>query len=135
MTDERGFAADESPGPVTGVGGVFLKSRDPRALATWYRSVLGLRVEAWGGALLRYDAPQHPPMLAWNVFNQTTDYFEPSKCQVMINYAVDDLDALLGKLAARGVSVIKRDDNDPNGRFAWILDPDGNKVELWEPQR
>lgn len=125
----------ESAGHITGVGGVFLKSPNPKALATWYQDVLGLKVEPWGGALLRYDAPQHPPKLAWNVFDQSTEYFAPSTCDVMINYAVDNLVALLTKVQASGVAVINRDDSDPNGKFAWILDPDGNKVELWEPKR
>lgn len=82
--------AAEPAGHVTGVGGIFFKAQDPKALAAWYRDVLGLPLEAWGGALLRHDAPQHPPV---------------------------------------------GDDTDPNGRFAWILDPEGHKVELWQPKR
>jgi predicted enzyme related to lactoylglutathione lyase len=134
MGSQPGSSDDDSAGHIVGVGGVFLKSRDPKALATWYQDVLGLKLEAWGGAILHYDAPQHPPVLAWNAFSQSTDYFEPSTRDTMINYAVDNLDALLGKVQAKGISVLKRDDDDPNGKFAWILDPDGNKVELWEPK-
>lgn len=122
-------------GHITGVGGIFFKAKDPKALAAWYRDVLGMPVEAWGGAALRYDAPQHPPALAWNAFPTSTKYFEPSKSGLMINYAVDDMDALLVRLRSKGVKILKRDDSDPNGRFAWILDPEGNKVELWEPKR
>ena len=122
-------------GHITGVGGIFFKAKDPKALAAWYRDVLGMPVEAWGGAVLRYDAPQHPPALAWNAFPTSTKYFEPSKSGLMINYAVDDMDALLVRLRSKGVKILKRDDSDPNGRFAWILDPEGNKVELWEPKR
>jgi len=125
-------AAAEAAGHVTGVGGVFFKAKDPKALAAWYRDVLGLPVEAWGGAALRYDAPKHPPALAWNAFPDSTRYFAPSTSPFMINYAVDDMDALLARLNARGVTVLKRDDSDPNGRFAWILDPEGNKIELWQ---
>jgi len=125
--------AGSSPGRIIGVGGVFLKSRDPKALAAWYQDVLGLSLEAWGGALFPSDAPQRSPMLAWNLFSQSTDYFAPSTREVMINYAVDNLDALLSKALAKGVSALKRDDSDPNGKFAWLLDPDGNKIELWEP--
>ncbi len=130
-------SADSAPPPghVTGVGGIFFKAKDPKALAAWYRDVLGLPVEAWGGAALHYDAPKHPPVLAWNAFPATTKYFAPSESGLMINYAVDDMDALLARLKAKNVTVIKRDDKDPNGRFAWILDPEGNKVELWEPKR
>ncbi len=129
--------AESAPpaGHITGVGGIFFKAKDPKALAAWYRDVLGMPVEVWGGAALRYDAPKHPPALAWNAFPASTKYFAPSTSGLMIDYAVDDMDALLARLQAKGVTVLKRDDNDPNGRFAWILDPEGNKVELWEPKR
>lgn len=125
----------EPAGRVTGVGGVFFKAKDPKALAAWYRDVLGLPMEAWGGAALRYDAPEHPPALIWSAFPAATNYFAPSTSAFMINYAVDDMDALLARLRAKGVEILKRDDNDSNGRFAWILDPEGNKIELWEPKR
>ena len=128
-------ASDPPPGHVTGVGGVFFKAKDPKVLAAWYRDVLGLPVEAWGGAALRYDAPKHPPTMAWNAFPASTKYFEPSNSGWMINYAVDDMDAMVARLQSKGVTIIKRDDSDPYGRFAWILDPEGNKIELWEPKR
>lgn len=128
-------APAESPGHVTGVGGVFFKAKDPKALAAWYHDALGMPMEAWGGAALRYDAPKHPPKLAWSAFPDSTKYFAPSTSAFMINYAVDDLDALLARLHAKGIEVLKRADDDANGRFAWILDPEGNKVELWEPKR
>jgi len=121
-------------GRITGVGGVFFKAKDPQALAAWYRDVLGLPLEAWGGAALRYDAPGHPPALIWSTLPASTDYFAPSAGGFMINYAVDDMDAFLARLSAKGVAVLKRTDDDDNGRFAWILDPDGNKIELWEPK-
>ncbi|MBI3677827.1 MAG: VOC family protein [Proteobacteria bacterium] len=120
-------------GHITGLGGIFFKSEDPKALAAWYRDVLGLHVEDWGGALLRYDAPGHPPQLVWSPFAQNTDYMAPSTREFMLNFAVDDLDAFLAKLKQKGVAVLKRDE-DPNGKFAWILDPDGTKIELWEPK-
>ncbi|BFI96159.1 MAG: VOC family protein [Rhodanobacter sp.] len=128
-------AAALPAGHITGVGGVFFKARDPKALAAWYRDVLGMPVEAWGGVALRYDAPRHPPAVAWNAFPASTKYFAPSTGGWMIDYTVDDMDAMLARLKSRGVQVLKRDDKDPNGRFAWILDPEGNKVELWEPKR
>lgn len=132
-------SAADAPAPpaghVTGVGGVFFKAKDPKALAAWYRDVLGVPVESWGGAAMHYDAPKHPPVLAWNAFPANTKYFEPSTSGWMINYAVDDMDAMLARLKAKDVKIIKRDDSDPNGRFAWILDPEGNKIELWEPKR
>jgi catechol 2,3-dioxygenase-like lactoylglutathione lyase family enzyme len=130
---ESESASAASAGHITGVGGVFFKAKDPKALAAWYRDVLGMPIEAWGGAALRYDAPKHPPVLAWNAFPATTKYFAPSDSEFMINYAVDDMDAFVARLRAKGVEILKREDDD-NGRFAWILDPDGHKIELWEPK-
>lgn len=135
MANPSGSAAAEPAGHITGVGGVFFKAKDPKALAAWYRDVLGMPVQAWGGAALRYDAPDHPPALAWNAFPASTTYFAPSTGDFMVNYAVDAMDPLLARLHAKGVTILKRDDEDPNGRFAWILDPEGNKIELWEPKR
>jgi predicted enzyme related to lactoylglutathione lyase len=124
----------DTPGHITGVGGIFVKSKDPKALAAWYRDVLGIQIESWGGAALRYDAPEHPPVLVWNAFPQTTKYMTPSTREFMLDFAVDDLDAYLAKLKAKGVVVLKRDDSDPDGKYAWILDPDGTKIELWQPK-
>jgi predicted enzyme related to lactoylglutathione lyase len=123
----------ESAGHITGVGGIFFKAKDPKALAAWYRDVLGLPLQNWGGAALRYDAPQHPPALIWNLLPASTNYFAPSTSGLMINYAVDDLDAFIARLNAKGVTPLKRTD-DTSGRFAWILDPEGNKIELWQPK-
>jgi len=130
------FAASlfrRSPGHITGVGGIFVKSKDPKALAAWYRDVLGIQIEKWGGAALRYDAPKHPPVLVWNAFPQATKYMMPSTREFMIDFAVDDLDAYLAKLKAKGVPILKRDDSDPDGKYAWILNPDGTKIEFWQP--
>jgi len=123
------------PGHVTGVGGIFFKARDPKALSAWYRDRLGITLEPWGGAILRYDAPGHPPVLTWTPFPATTHYFAPSTRDVMIDFAVDDLDALIKKLQAGGTKILDRSDTDPNGKFAWILDPEGTKIELWQPSR
>ena len=121
-------------GHITGVGGVFVKSKDPKALAAWYRDVLGLKLESWGGAMLSYDAPGHPHVLVWNAMPEGSDYTAPSTREFMLNFAVDDMDAILARLKAKGVTVLKRDDSDPTGSFAWILDPDGTKIELWQPK-
>lgn len=130
------FVADptraDPPGHVTGVGGIFMKSKDPKALAAWYRDVLGLEIKSWGGAKLSYDAPGHPPAVVWSAFPETSDYMAPSTREFMIDFAVDDMDAMIARLTAKGVSILQRDDKDPNGRFAWILDPDGTKIELWQ---
>jgi predicted enzyme related to lactoylglutathione lyase len=131
MTSE---ATAQEAGRITGLGGVFIKSKDPKALSAWYRDVLGIEVQSWGGAMLRYDAPGHPAVLVWNPFSEKSDYFAPSSREVMLNFAVDDMDAFIHRIEAKGVKVLKRDDtSDPSGRFAWIMDPDGAKIELWQP--
>ena len=135
MASPRESAPAEPAGRITGVGGIFFKAKDPKALAAWYRDVLGLPLESWGGAKLSYDAPLHPPALIWSAFPASTGYFAPSTGEFMINYAVDDMDAFLTRLQAKGVTILKRTDDDANGRFAWLLDPEGNKIELWEPKR
>lgn len=122
------------PGRITGLGGIFFRSKDPKALMAWYRDVLGIELEAWGGAAMRYDAPGHPPAVILNAFDQATDYMAPSKREFMLDFAVDDLPAILDRLKAKGVPVLKRDDTDPSGKFAWIVDPEGTKIELWEPK-
>jgi catechol 2,3-dioxygenase-like lactoylglutathione lyase family enzyme len=127
-------AGAQPVGHITGVGGIFVKSKDPKALAHWYRDVLGIPLESWGGALLKYDAPGHPPVVTWNAFPNTTDYMAPSTREFMLDFAVDDLDAYLTKLEAKGVTILKREDGGAAGRFAWILDPDGTKIELWQPK-
>ena len=136
MAADNPAAAIESatPGHVTGIGGIFVKSRNPKALAAWYHDILGMPVEKWGGAALRYDAPRHPPVAIWNALPQSTDYTAPSDREFMVNFAVDDLDAIVARIESKGVHILKRDDSDPNGRFAWLLDPDGTKVELWQPK-
>lgn len=129
MTDK-----DTQPaGRITGLGGIFFKSRDPGALAAWYRETLGIGMEGWDGAMFA-PAPNGPPFQLWSPFKDTSDYFAPSPAPFMINFAVDDLDAFLARLVEKGVEILKRDDSDENGRFAWILDPEGTKLELWEPK-
>ena len=120
-------------GHITGVGGVFFKSKDPKALVAWYRDVLGLEIAPWGGSMLRYDAQGHPPMVVWAVFPEKNDEMAGSTRDFMINYGVDDLDAFLLKLKAKGVVPINRQ-SDATGSFAWIVDPEGAKIELWQPK-
>lgn len=106
-----------------------------KALAAWYRDVFGISLERWGGAIFRYDAAGHPPVLTWNAFPEGESYLAPSRREFMLNFAVGDLDAFLNRLKAKGVPILKRDDSDPNGKFAWILDPDSTKIELWQPTK
>jgi catechol 2,3-dioxygenase-like lactoylglutathione lyase family enzyme len=127
--------ADDPPGRITGIGGIFVVSKNPKALAAWYRDVLGISLESWGGATFRYDATGHPAVAVWNAFPEGESYLAPSQRDFMLDFAVDDLDAFLARLKGKGVTILKRDDSVPNGKFAWILDPDGTKIELWQPTR
>ena len=117
---------------VTGLGGIFFKSRDPKALAAWYATHLGLPVEDFGGAMFPENATR-PGYVLWSPFPQDTKYFAPSDQPFMINFRVDDLHALLARLRAAGVQVDSKVDESEYGRFGWIMDPEGNRVELWEP--
>ncbi len=128
-----GSALAAEPGHITGLGGVFVKSKDPKALAAWYRDVLGIHLEPWDGAMLRYDAPGHPPMAIWSTMAEESDEFAPSTRPFMLNFAVDDMDAFVKRLQAKGVTILKRE-ADATGKFASILDPDGTKIEFWEPK-
>jgi predicted enzyme related to lactoylglutathione lyase len=128
-----GPALAQDAGHITGLGGVFVKSKDPKALAAWYRDVLGIPMEPWNGAMLRYDAPGHPPMAIWSTMPENSDEFAPSTRPFMLNFAVDDMDAYVKRLQAKGVTILKRE-ADATGKFASILDPDGAKIEFWEPK-
>lgn len=123
---------------ITGIGGVFFKSKgDHAALAAWYQKHLGMPLAPWGGAVLRWpeDTANDKGVTAWHVAAPDTKWFAPSDATFMINYRVDDLDGLLEHLRASGVEVLQGPESHENGKFAWIADPDGNKVELWEPKR
>lgn len=121
---------------VLGVGGVFFKSRDEAALRDWYGRVLGLSFEDWGGVIFTPQlAASHPgAATVFSSFKADTDYFEPSTKEFMINLMVDDMDGILARCAQHGVMPLLRLDDEPNGRFAHILDPEGRKLELWEPK-
>lgn len=121
---------------ITGIGGVFFKSTgDSGALAAWYQQHLGLALEDWGGAILRWpeDKAEDQGLTVWTVAARDTQWFSPSTSSFMINYRVDDLAGMLAQLRAGGVEVVQGPESHENGKFAWIMDPDGNKVELWEP--
>ena len=123
---------------VTGIGGVFLKCRgDSAALAAWYQTHLGLPLETWGGAILRWpnDKAEDQGLTVWSLADKDSQWFSPSDSAFMINYRVDDMDALLAQLRAAGIEMVGGPESHENGKFAWIMDPDGNKVELWQPMR
>jgi len=117
---------------VTGLGGIFFKSRDPAALSAWYAQHLGLNVEEWGGVRFDEDAQRRGYTL-WSPFAADTGYFGPGAQSYMINFRVDDLDALLAQLRSAGVEVDERVDQSEFGRFGWITDPEGTRIELWQP--
>lgn len=119
---------------VTGIGGVFFKAKDPKALSEWYRVHLGVPVQAWGGAAFQWaDDANGSGTTAWNLFKEDTSYFAPSTASFMVNYRVEDLHALLAALRAEGCKVEDKVDESEYGKFGWVIDPEGNKVELWQP--
>jgi predicted enzyme related to lactoylglutathione lyase len=122
---------------VTGIGGVFFKARDPKALAAWYETNLGMKLEGFGGAILRWpaDTASDGGLTVWHVAAQDTKWFAPSESNFMINYRVDDMDAMIAQLAAAGIALVSGPDAAENGTFAWIMDPEGNKVELWQAKK
>ncbi len=120
---------------VTGIGGIFFKAKDPQALAAWYRRHLGLSVEEWGGVAFRWadDPSQGQGTTVWSPFAADTSYFAPGTASFMINYRVEDLHALLAALREEGCQVDDRTEESEYGKFGWVIDPEGNKLELWEP--
>jgi catechol 2,3-dioxygenase-like lactoylglutathione lyase family enzyme len=123
---------------VTGIGGIFFKARDPEALGAWYKERLGFPVQPDGSVIFEWrdkDQPEEIGMTVWSPFKQDTKYFEPSTAPFMLNLRVDDLDAVLAALAAEGVTIDPKREEYDYGRFAWIMDPEGNRIELWEPPK
>jgi catechol 2,3-dioxygenase-like lactoylglutathione lyase family enzyme len=135
--------ADGSAQRVTGIGGVFFKSQDPAKLADWYRVHLGIASESGGtGAKAprfhpfewkETDDPAKTGVTVWTVFPESSKYFDPSHAPFMINYRVANLERLLAQLKSEGVTVDDKIDDEPNGRFGWAMDPEGNRIELWQP--
>jgi predicted enzyme related to lactoylglutathione lyase len=120
---------------VTGIGGIFFKAKDPKALGQWYKTHLGINVEEWGGAAFRWanDNPSGVGTTIWSPFTEDTQYFAPSPSSFMVNYRVADLHALLAALRTEGCAVVDKVDESEFGKFGWVVDPEGNKIELWEP--
>jgi predicted enzyme related to lactoylglutathione lyase len=116
-----------------GIGGVFLKARDPQALSLWYETQLGIGGRVSGDALT-FDGPGSIGMTVFAHFPTDSTYFGDGPQQSMLNFRVDDLDALLAQLGSAGVRIDPKREDQGYGRFAWIWDPEGNRVELWEPQ-
>ena len=121
---------------VTGIGGVFFKAKDPAAMRAWYQRHLGIDVQEWGGAVFSWADDEGRPVggtTVWTIAEAGGDFFAPSEASFMVNYRVADLHALLGALRAEGCTVLDEVEDSEYGRFGWVIDPEGNKVELWEP--
>jgi catechol 2,3-dioxygenase-like lactoylglutathione lyase family enzyme len=121
---------------ITGIGGIFFKAKDPEKLAAWYQEHLGLEVEDFGGVTFREEPAQENKRQAytlWSPFPSDTEYFAPSEKPFMINFRVVDLDGLLAKLRGEGVTVDDQVQKSEFGYFGWAMDPEGNRIELWEP--
>lgn len=119
---------------VTGIGGIFFKAKDPKALGAWYRKHLGIDVQDWGGAAFSWADESGTPTggtTIWSVGSGGN--FAPSTAPFMINYRVADLAALLAALRSEGCTVLEKTDDSEYGKFGWVIDPEGNKVELWQP--
>ena len=114
---------------VAGIGGVFLRARDPQGLRDWYARHLGIPVEAWGGHAFAAEAAD---ATVWSIFPADTGYW-PQAQQAMVNYRVRDLDAMLAQLREAGAEVDERVEELEFGRFGWAVDPEGNRFELWQP--
>jgi predicted enzyme related to lactoylglutathione lyase len=123
---------------VIGIGGVFFKAKDPETLRAWYRTHLGIDVEPWGGFAFRWPDMQMPGRNAatvWSIFPDSTNYFAPSQAPFMINYVVADLAGTLAELRQSGCAVDDRVEESEFGKFGWVVDCEGNRIELWEPPK
>jgi predicted enzyme related to lactoylglutathione lyase len=120
---------------VTGIGGVFLKARDPKALAAWYAQHLGIEIAVYGGASFLWsdEVPAGTGQTTWMLFPDASKHFGDPAQRAMINYRVDDLEGMLAQLSAAGATIDPKQEAASYGKFAWFTDPEGNRVELWEP--
>lgn len=121
---------------VTGIGGIFFKAKNAPEMRAWYKRHLGIDVQSWGGAAFDWtDADGKPTggTTAWSIAREESDQFAPSDAPFMVNYRVEDLHALVAALKEEGCNVLDQIDESEYGKFAWVIDPEGNKVELWEP--
>lgn len=121
---------------VTGIGGIFIKAKDPDALRSWYRKYLGLDIQDWGGVTFHWHSPENPNLngaTVWSVFPATSEYFAPSMAPFMVNYRVEDLHSFLAQLRSEGCEVDAKTEESEFGKFGWVMDCEGNRVELWEP--
>ncbi|MGZ5198672.1 MAG: VOC family protein [Telluria sp.] len=121
---------------MTGIGGIFFKSRDAKALREWYQRHLGIPLEKWGGAVFQWNSDNNPSGVGstvWSIFEPDSKNFGPGASQFMVNFRVDNVNALLDRLRAEGCEVSGNAEDSEYGKFGWVTDPEGNRVELWEP--
>lgn len=120
---------------VTGIGGIFLKAKDPETTRKWYKEHLGIENGKWGGTFEWRHAkdPSKKGFTAWSIFDEMTDYTQPGNKDAMINYRVENLEELLETLKQEGVEIVSEMEVFDYGKFGWIMDPNGYKIELWEP--
>ena len=121
---------------VTGIGGIFFKAKDAPALQAWYKQRLGIDVQAWGGTAFNWADDAGTPAggsTIWSIASKESENFAPSQAPFMVNYRVHDLHALVAALKAEGCNVLDKIDDSEYGKFGWVIDPEGNKVELWQP--
>lgn len=122
---------------VTGIGGVFFLSQGKgKELSSWYQEHLGIQLEDFGAAIMKWedDTAEDKGLTVWNIADRDSEWFSPSESSFMINYRVDNMVALIEQLTAAGIDILQGPEYHENGVFAWIMDPEGNKVELWEPK-
>jgi predicted enzyme related to lactoylglutathione lyase len=127
---------DKKMKKVTGIGGIFFKCKDPKAINEWYKTHLGLPTTPYGASFewRQSDDSTKKGLTQWNPFAETTKYFEPSTKDFMINYRVENLEALVEELKKEGVTIVDKIESYDYGKFVHIMDPEGNKIELWEPK-
>ena len=121
---------------VTGIGGIFFKAKNPAELQAWYKRHLGIDVQVWGGAAFSWADGEGKPQAGttvWSIGSQDSDQFAPSTAPFMVNYRVNDLLGLVKVLREEGCKPLDKIDDSEFGKFAWVIDPEGNKVELWQP--
>lgn len=119
---------------VTGIGGIFIRASDPVSLRAWYQAHLGIDVQVWGGAAFRWVGADDAPCNGTTIWSMGDGQsFAPGKASFMVNYRVADLEALLGKLREEGCEVLDEMQDSEYGKFGWVMDPEGNKLELWQP--
>ena len=119
---------------VTGLGGFFFKSENPDAAKNWYKEHLGLDTDQYGCTFWCKDKEGNDCSTQWSPMDEKTEYFQPSQKQFMMNFRVENLDELLAALKEEGVTIVGEPEEYNYGKFGWILDPEGNKIELWEPK-